>query len=596
MAACESQGQPAFAEMTGRQGKVRNWDSSQENYGPVRSVRIKGSPEVLAALSTGESGKRMLGMSLNVLLAFLAVSPTARLMRGLFDDTFAGIHQMAWFDWAMLIPYFTVLIVLSVYGIHRYEVIRTYFKHRKNVTDEAPLSFEQLPPITIQLPIYNERYVVERLIEEVVKVEYPKELLQIQVLDDSVDDTAPFAEGLVERYRALGYPIEYHHRADRHGFKAGALQEGLQTATGEFVAIFDADFCPPPDFLYRTVHHFADPKVGVVQTRWSYLNRDYNFLTEVEAMLLDGHFILEHGARSRAGYFFNFNGTAGMLRKSMITDAGGWQHDTLTEDSDLSYRAQLKGWRFVYLPGLDCPSELPVEMHGFQVQQSRWAKGLTQVAKKLLPSILRAKLPARVKAEAFLHLTPNFSYPLMIVVSALMLPVMIVRFYMGVWQMVFIDLPLIAASFWSISLFYVVAQRELYPKHWKRSILLLPMLIAVGVGLTVINTRAVLEALFGVQTAFARTAKYNVGDRPVNLEVKKYRRRSGWLPYAEILVGLYFVAMVVFAVQTANFFAIPFLLLFVFGYWWAGFVTLYQEHQNWLRWLRQRKLELSRVS
>ena len=547
-------------------------------------------------MSTGESGKRMLGMSLNVLLAFLAVSPTARLMRGLFDDTFAGIHQMAWFDWAMLVPYFTVLIVLSVYGIHRYEVIRTYFKHRKNVTDEAPLSFEHLPPITIQLPIYNERYVVERLIEEVVKVEYPKELLQIQVLDDSVDDTAPFAEALVERYRALGYPIEYHHRADRHGFKAGALQEGLQTATGEFVAIFDADFCPPPDFLYRTVHHFADPKVGVVQTRWSYLNRDYNFLTEVEAMLLDGHFILEHGARSRAGYFFNFNGTAGMLRKSMITDAGGWQHDTLTEDSDLSYRAQLKGWRFVYLPGLDCPSELPVEMHGFQVQQSRWAKGLTQVAKKLLPSILRAKLPARVKAEAFLHLTPNFSYPLMIVVSALMLPVMIVRFYMGVWQMVFIDLPLIAASFWSISLFYVVAQRELYPKHWKRSILLLPMLIAVGVGLTVINTRAVLEALFGVQTAFARTAKYNVGDRPVNLEIKKYRRRSGWLPYAEILVGLYFVAMVVFAVQTANFFAIPFLLLFVFGYWWAGFVTLYQEHQNWLRWLRQRKLELSRVS
>ena len=330
-----------------------------------------------------------------------------------------------------------------------------------------------------------------------MKIEYPKELLQIQVLDDSTDDTAPFAEALVERYRTMGYPIEYHHRTNRHGFKAGALQEGLETATGELVAVFDADFCPPADFLMRTVHFFADPKVGVVQTRWSYLNRDYNFLTEVEAMLLDGHFILEHGARSRAGYFFNFNGTAGILRKAMIDDAGGWQHDTLTEDSDLSYRAQLKGWRFVYLPGLDCPSELPVEMHGFQVQQSRWAKGLTQVAKKLLPAILRADIPKRVKAEAFLHLTPNISYPLMIVVSALMLPVMIVRFYMGVWQMVFIDLPLIAASFWSISLFYVVAQRELYPKNWKRSILMLPMLMAVGVGLTIINTRAVLEALFG---------------------------------------------------------------------------------------------------
>jgi cellulose synthase/poly-beta-1,6-N-acetylglucosamine synthase-like glycosyltransferase len=529
-----------------------------------------------------------------LLLLLASKSATDKLVHGLFDDTFAGIHHLAWFDWAMLIPYFTVLIVLSVYGLHRYDVIRTYFKHRKNAQGEPPRRFEQLPPVTIQLPLYNERYVVERLIEEVVKMDYPKELLQIQVLDDSTDDTAPFAEALVERYRNMGYPIEYHHRSNRHGFKAGALQEGLETATGELVAVFDADFCPPPEFLLKTVHHFADPKVGVVQTRWSYLNRDYNFLTEVEAMLLDGHFILEHGARSRAGYFFNFNGTAGILRKAMIDDAGGWQHDTLTEDSDLSYRAQLKGWRFVYLPGLACPSELPVEMHGFQVQQSRWAKGLTQVAKKLLPSILKADIPKRVKAEAFLHLTPNISYPLMIVVSALMLPVMIVRFYMGWMQMVFLDLPLIAASFWSISLFYVLAQRELYPKSWKRSVLMLPMLMAVGVGLTIINTRAVLEALFGVETAFARTPKYAIGDRPVNLEVKKYRRRSGWLPYAEIACGTYFVGMIAFAIETYNFFSIPFLLLFVFGYYWAGFGTLYQEHQGRLRFLKQQKLALAR--
>jgi cellulose synthase/poly-beta-1,6-N-acetylglucosamine synthase-like glycosyltransferase len=524
----------------------------------------------------------------------LAVSPTTRIINGLFDDTFAGVHQLAWFDWAMLIPYFTVLGILSIYGVHRYEMIRTYFKHRKKATGEPPLRFEVLPPVTVQLPIYNERYVVERLIEETIKLEYPRELLQIQVLDDSTDDTAPFAEALCERYRALGYPIEYHHRTNRIGFKAGALQEGLKTATGEFVAVFDADFCPPPDFLLRTVHYFTDSKVGVVQTRWSYLNRNYSFLTEVEAMLLDGHFVLEHGARSRSGLFFNFNGTAGILRKSMIADAGGWQHDTLTEDTDLSYRAQLNGWRFVYLPGLDCPSELPVEMHGFQVQQSRWAKGLTQVAKKLLPAIFRADISTRHKIEAFLHLTPNISYPLMIVVSALLLPVMIVRFYMGPLQMLYVDLPLIVASFWSISLFYVVAHRELYPKNWKRSILLLPVLIAAGVGLTIINTRAVLEALFGVVTAFARTPKYAVGDGPVNLEVKKYRRRSGWLPYAEILVGCYFLAMVVFAIQTYNFFAIPFLALFVFGYWWAGFGTLYQEHQGRLRWLKERKLELAR--
>jgi cellulose synthase/poly-beta-1,6-N-acetylglucosamine synthase-like glycosyltransferase len=532
-------------------------------------------------------------MSISFSWAFLATPGAGRLMRGLFDNTFAGVHQLAWFDWAMLIPYFTILVILSVYGIHRYDIIRTYFKLRKNATKEPARRFEQLPPVTIQLPLYNERYVVERLIEETVKMEYPKELLQIQVLDDSTDDTAPFAEALVERYRNMGYPIEYHHRNHRHGYKAGALQAGLETATGEFVAVFDADFCPPPEFLLRTIHHFADPKTGVVQTRWSYLNRDYNFLTEVEAMLLDGHFILEHGARSRAGYFFNFNGTAGILRKSMIDDAGGWQHDTLTEDSDLSYRAQLKGWRFVYMPGLDCPSELPVQMHGFQVQQSRWAKGLTQVAKKLLPAILKSDMTRRQKAEAVLHLTPNISYPLMIVISALLLPVMIVRFYMGVWEMMLIDLPLIAASFWSISLFYVVAQRELYPKNWKRSVLLLPMLMAVGVGLTIINTRAVLEALFGVQTSFARTPKYNIGGVQMNLENKKYRRRSGWLPYAELAVGTYFAAMVVFAIETLNFAAIPFLLLFVFGYWWAGGATLYEEHQSRLHWLKQRRLELS---
>ncbi len=528
-------------------------------------------------------------------IAFLVTrTPTQRLTQALFDDTFAGIHQLAWFDWAMMIPYFGILIILSVYGIHRFETIRTYFKHRAKALGEPAKRFEHLPPVTIQLPLYNERYVVERLIEEVVKIEYPKELLQIQVLDDSTDETAPFAEALVERYKNMGYPIEYHHRDNRHGYKAGALQAGLETATGEFVAVFDADFCPPAEFLHKTIHFFTDPGIGVVQTRWSYMNRDYSFLTEVEAMLLDGHFILEHGARSRAGYFFNFNGTAGILRTSMIADAGGWQHDTLTEDSDLSYRAQLKGWRFAYLPGLDCPSELPVEMHGFQVQQARWAKGLTQVAKKLLPAIWKADIPGRVKAEAILHLTPNISYPLMIVVSALMLPVMIVRFYMGVWQMVFLDLPLIAASFWSISAFYVVAHRELYPKDLKRSIMLLPMLIAVGVGLTIVNTRAVLEALFGVQTAFARTPKYALGDRKVNLEAKKYRRRSGWLPYAEILVGCYFVTMMVFAISTLNFFALPFLALFVGGYWWAGFSTLYSEYQSKLQWMRQRRLELAR--
>ncbi len=528
--------------------------------------------------------------------AFLLDSSTPsladRIRDGLFYDPFAGIHHLVFFDYAILIPYFAVLIVLSFYGLHRYEMIRGYWKHRKRLSEAPqPRRFDELPRVTIQLPIYNERYVVERLIEETSKIDYPRHLLEIQVLDDSTDETHAFTERLVAEYRAAGLPIEYIHRTNRHGYKAGALQNGLLTAKGEIVAVFDADFIPPVDFLRNTIHHFSDPKVGMVQTRWGYLNRHYNVLTEVQAMLLDGHFVLEHVARSGAGLFFNFNGTAGLLRREMIDDAGGWQHDTLTEDSDLSYRAQLKGWRFVYLPHVECLSELPVDTYGFQVQQSRWAKGLTQVAMKLLPTILRADLPKRVKLEAIAHLTPNISYPLMIAVSALMLPVMIVRFYMGWFEMVMIDLPLIAASFWSVSAFYVIAHRALFPQSWKRAFLFLPALMAAGVALTIINSRAVIEALIGHQTAFARTPKYAINSaQKVAISNVKYRRRSGWLPYAELAVGTYFLAMVVFAIESMNYLSIPFLALFVGGYYWAGFTTLWAEYQGKLKWEQQQAL------
>ena len=343
-------------------------------------------------------------------LLIAAPSATQRFIDSLFDNTFTGIHHLDWFDWTMMVPYFATLIVLSCYGLHRYEMIRGYWKHHKKFSEVPPQRYAQLPRVTVQLPIYNEQYVVERLIEAASKMEYPRDLFEIQILDDSTDETHPFTERLVNEYKAGGLPIEYIHRTNRDGYKAGALQNGLKTATGEIVVIFDADFIPPVDFLERVVHQFADPKVGMVQTRWGYLNRHYNVLTEVQAMLLDGHFVLEHVARSGAGLFFNFNGTAGALRREMIDDAGGWQHDTLTEDSDLSYRAQLKGWKFVYLPSVECLSELPIDTYGFQVQQSRWAKGLTQVAMKLLPKILKSDLPRRVKAEAFFHLTPNISH------------------------------------------------------------------------------------------------------------------------------------------------------------------------------------------
>jgi cellulose synthase/poly-beta-1,6-N-acetylglucosamine synthase-like glycosyltransferase len=532
----------------------------------------------------------LLNNAVSALLLFAAPSLSSRLIGSITDDTFTGIYQLSFFDWALLIPYFGVLIILSIYGLHRYETMRMYLKHRKRLPREPAQKFAELPRVTVQLPLYNERYVVARLLEEICKLEYPRELLQIQVLDDSTDETHPYTERLCYELAAQGHPIEYKHRRNRHGYKAGALQEGLASATGEFVAVFDADFLPPADFLLRTIHFFADPEIGVVQTRWSYLNREYNILTQVEAMLLDGHFVLEHGARCGGGLFFNFNGTAGIIRRQMIDDAGGWQHDTLTEDSDLSYRAQLKGWRFVYLMGLDCPSELPIETYGFQVQQSRWAKGLTQVARKLLPAIFRASIPWRVKLEAFLHLTPNISYPLMIVVSALMMPVMIIRFYMGWFQMVLLDLPLILASFFSIAAFYLLAQKELYPKTWWKSVFFLPMLMAAGVALTISNSRAVIEAIFGIQTSFARTPKYAIGTEKVKRAAQAYRRRSGLLPLIEIAVGSYFLFMVSWAIDSYNFLSVPFLMLFVSGYYWAGFTTLYQEYRDRIAWQRQRKL------
>lgn len=539
-------------------------------------------------------------MSIESLFSFLLFaqpSVQTRIANGLFDDTFSGIYRLSPFDWCLLIPYFGILVVLSIYGVHRYETIRRYRRFRQNLLTSPPSKLDSLPRVTVQLPLFNEQFVVERLLSEVCKLEYPRELLQIQVLDDSTDETHPCTERLCQELQAAGYPVEYRHRTNRRGYKAGALQEGLKTAIGELIAIFDADFVPQADFLLRTVDYFADPEVGVVQTRWTYLNKEFNILTQVEAMLLDGHFVLEHGARCGSGLFFNFNGTAGVLRRTMIDDAGGWQHETLTEDSDLSYRAQLKGWRFVYLPDIECPSELPIDTYGFQVQQARWAKGLTQVAIKLLPRIWKADLPFRIKAEAFMHLTPNISYPLMLVVSMLMLPVMIVRFYMGVFQMVLIDFPLIVASFWSITAFYLYAQRVLFPKQWWKTIAFIPMLMGAGVALTVSNAKGVLEAFIGVQTSFARTAKYAIGGQTKAVKpASLYRRKSGWLPYIELAIGSYFVYMVDFAIDTMNYLAIPFLMLFVCGYYWAAITTLYAEYRDKLQWQRAQKLAAAESS
>ena len=458
--------------------------------------------------------------------------------------------------------------------MHRYALVYLYYKNRRKRTTEPGAHFEDLPRVTVQLPMFNERYVAERLIDCICKLKYPPEKLDIQVLDDSTDETVEVVRDLVERYAALGHPISYHHRNNREGFKAGALQEGMKTAKGELIAIFDADFTPPEDFLLKTIHHFTDPKIGMVQTRWTHINRNYSFLTEVEAILLDGHFVLEHSGRASSGVFFNFNGTAGVWRTRAIEDAGGWQHDTLTEDTDLSYRAQLKGWKFVYLQDVECPAELPVEMTAFKTQQARWAKGLIQTGKKILPRVLNSDAPRHTKIEAWYHLTANLSYPLMIVLSVLLLPAMIIRFYQGWFQMMYIDLPLFMASTFSISSFYLVSQRELFPKTWPRALLYLPFLMALGIGLTLTNTLAVIEALVGKQSAFARTPKYRVENKQDKIGRTQYRRRLGWIPWVELLIGGYFATTVYYALLNENYITVPFLLLFVVGYWFTGLMSL----------------------
>jgi cellulose synthase/poly-beta-1,6-N-acetylglucosamine synthase-like glycosyltransferase len=498
------------------------------------------------------------------------------------DQTFKGLYHLNLFDLSLLIPYFTVMIILAAYGVHRYTMCYLYFKYRKNYNPNPPNHFDELPMVTVQLPIFNEQFVIDRLIEAVCAMEYPREKLEIQVLDDSTDETVTVAAAIVARYAALGNPISYIHRTNRYGFKAGALDAGLKVAKGEFVAIFDADFVPPPDWLMKVIHHFAEPGVGMVQTRWTHMNREYSMLTQIEAILLDGHFIIEHGARVRTGDYFNFNGTAGMWRIQAITDGGGWQHDTLTEDTDLSYRSQMAGWRFKYLPEVECPSELPIEMTAFKTQQARWAKGLIQTSIKVLPLMFKANVPRRIKLEAVYHLTANLSYPLMIIMSALLIPAIIVRSYQGWFQMLLFDVPLFGASTLSIAVFYLMSQRELFPKTWLKTVLYLPFLMALGIGLTVTNAKAVMEALFGLKSPFVRTPKYRVAKKGEKSQASKYRKRLVLTPWIELAIGCGFCAAIYFIILRHNYLTVPFLLLFVIGYWYTGLMSLLQgRFERW---------------
>ncbi|WP_141593390.1 MULTISPECIES: cellulose synthase family protein [unclassified Myxococcus] len=470
--------------------------------------------------------------------------------------------------------YFSLLCVLGVYGSHRYRMAFLYYRHKfKLPTPKGAL--ESLPKVTIQLPIFNEMYVVERLVESVCRIDYPRDLLEIQVLDDSTDETCGIARACVERQRQKGHDIVYIHRVNRQGFKAGALENGLKLAKGQFVAVFDADFVPSPDFLMRTVPFFSDDKVGMVQVRWGHLNREFSLLTQAQSIFLDGHFIIEHTARNRAGCFFNFNGTAGIWRRDTISDAGGWQHDTLTEDLDLSYRAQLKGWQFVFLPEVISPAEVPVDMNAFKSQQHRWAKGSIQTAKKLLPTILKSDLPLVVKREAFFHLTNNMAYLLMVLLSVLMPISMVVRFQHGLYGTLFLDLPFFLTATASVCFFYVAAQRERGAKGWER-VKYLPFLMSLGIGMAISNAKAVAEALLNQQSGFARTPKTGAEGKKAVTVKKAYQGSKSLLPLVELLFAAYFTGALWFAIDARIYTSVPFIVLFLAGFLYVGSSSLLQ--------------------
>jgi cellulose synthase/poly-beta-1,6-N-acetylglucosamine synthase-like glycosyltransferase len=489
------------------------------------------------------------------------------------------LYRLDSFDWFVLILYFTILSVLAVYGAYRIKQVVDFWRYRRfQPAPKARFAEGDLPLITVQLPLFNEVYVVVRLLRAVTSFDYPRERLEIQVLDDSTDETVALARETVEKYRREGFDIHYVHREDRTGYKAGALANGTRTAKGQLLAIFDADFVPKPDCLRKLVHFFTDDGVGCAQMRWSHINGSYNLLTRLQTIMLDGHFVVEQTVRNRTGGFFNFNGTAGIWRRRAIELSGGWQHDTLTEDTDLSFRAQLMGWRFVYLLDEDAPAEIPVEINAFKAQQRRWAKGVMQVGLKLYPRIWRAPLPFRVKAEMFFRLTGNISYPLMIVASFLQFPLLLVRYNQGFYHLLVFDVPILFFSTVSVVLFYGSAVWYLDREAGRtRRLLHLPLVMAIGIGLAFSNARAVLEALFGVKSEFVRTPKYQVEQgADTTWKAKKYKRKHGWLPLLELSFAAYFLCAVLYAAHMHLFGTIPFLMLFLFGYGYIGTMSLLQ--------------------
>lgn len=483
----------------------------------------------------------------------------------------------------ILIMHLCVCLTLAVYGAHRYCLVYLYYKYRRN-TPRKTACFLEKPRVTIQLPMFNEQFVAQRVIEAACQIEYPRDRLEIQVLDDSTDETVEIARETCERMRAAGHNVVFLHRTNRTGFKAGALAEGLKVATGEYILIFDADFLPPADVLDHLIDHFVDSKVGMVQARWEHLNREQSLLTKTQAIFLDGHFVIEHAARNRSGRFMSFNGTAGMWRKTCIEEAGGWQHDTLTEDLDLSYRAQMKGWKFLYLPEITTPAELPPEMNAFKSQQHRWAKGGAQTCRKLLPSILKSRLPWRIKVEAFFHLTSWVSYFLILLLTMSLLPALYFKthfFEKSELMRLIFDISLVLIATCSASTFYVASQREVF-RTWAESLKYLPFLMSLGVGVSMNNARAAFEGFFGKSGEFVRTPKFGVAGRSGNAWLKQSgkqrldaKRIQAW---CELAMGMYLSACVAYTVYKKMWVGLFFMCLFTIGYLYVAGLTFWGQY------------------
>jgi cellulose synthase/poly-beta-1,6-N-acetylglucosamine synthase-like glycosyltransferase len=470
--------------------------------------------------------------------------------------------------------YFTLLTILSVYGAHRLWMLLLYYRHKKDVPQPMG-DASYLPVVTVQLAVFNEMNVIERLMDHVVKMDWPKEKLEIQVLDDSTDETVKVASAVVDRYKALGFDIQYLHRTDRTGFKAGALAEGLKVAKGELVAMFDADFLPTEDFLRKAVPHFADEKVAFVQGCWAHLNREFSLLTQVQAILLDGHFVFEHTARHRSHAFFNFSGTAGMWRVAAIADAGGWEHDTITEDADLSYRAQLKGWTGVYLKDLVVPAELPVEVNAFKSQQHRWAKGNAQVIRKLMKTIWMSNESLHTKLECWFHLTANCNYMLMVVLAVIMVPAMVFRAGTPMHVLLLTDGPFFLLNAVSVGLYFGLSQKELTDNTgWKKRLKYIPGLMGLGIGLALNQAKAVLEGFFTDDKEFKRTPKLGMDANGKACSKRAYKVPKSLLTFLELGFAVYYFAALFVAIYIRKWASVPFLWLFFSGFAYMSILSL----------------------